>query len=112
MGQKSLIKELIIERDGSINVPEIGKIIIAGLSLNEASELVRKKIEISYIGVDSFLTLSKVRDIQIVVSGNAFNPGPYTLNGNSNLFHALTVSGGPSEQGSFRKIDLIRNGDW
>ncbi len=110
VGQKSLIVDLTIKRDGSISVPEIGKIIIAGLSLNEASDLVKKKIEIAYIGVDSFLTLSKVRDIQIVVSGNAFNPGPYTINGNSNLFHALTVSGGPSEQGSFRKIDLIRNG--
>ena len=110
VGQKSLIIDLTIKRDGSISVPEIGKIIIAGLSLGEAIDLVRKKIEISYIGVDTFLTLSKVRDIQIVVSGNAFNPGPYTINGNSNLFHALTVSGGPSEQGSFRKIDLIRGG--
>ncbi len=111
VGQKSLIVDLTIKRDGSISIPEIGKIIIAGLSLDEASDLIRNKIEISYIGVDSFLTLSKVRDIQIVVSGNAFNPGPYTINGNSNLFHALTVSGGPSELGSFRKIDLIRNGN-
>ena len=111
VGQKSLIIDLTIKRDGSISVPEIGKIIIAGLSLSEAIDLVRKKIEISFIGVDTFLTLSKVRDIQIVVSGNAFNPGPYTINGNSNLFHALTVSGGPSEQGSFRKIDLIRDGE-
>ncbi len=110
VGQKSLIIDLTIKRDGSISIPEIGKMIIAGLSLEEAGDLVRKKIETTYIGVDSFLTLSKVRDIQIVVSGNAFNPGPYTINGNSNLFHALTVSGGPSEQGSFRKIDLIRNG--
>mgnify|MGYP001294182749 FL=1 len=111
VGQKSLIIDLTIKRDGSISVPEIGKIIIAGLSLSEAIDLVRKKIEISFIGVDTFLTLSKVRDIQIVVSGNAFNPGPYTISGNSNLFHALTVSGGPSEQGSFRKIDLIRDGE-
>ena len=51
-----------------------------------------------------------MRDIQIIVAGNVFNPGPYTLNGNSNLFHALSMSGGPSEIGSFRAIDLIRNG--
>ena len=76
VGSKSLIIDLTIKRDGSISVPEIGKIIIAGLSLEDAIDLVRKKIEISYIGVDTFLTLSKVRDIQIVVSGNVFNPGP------------------------------------
>ena len=42
-------------------------------------------------------------------AGNVYNPGPYTLNGNSNLFHALSVSGGPSEEGSYRSINLIRN---
>ena len=110
VGQKSSIQELIVNRDGSINIPDIGKIVVAGLSLDQANDLIKMKIETTYIGVDSFITLSKVRDIQIVVSGNAFNPGPYTLNGNSNLFHALTVSGGPSELGSFRNIELIRNG--
>ena len=33
------------------------------------------------------------------------------MNGNSNLFHALTISGGPNEKGSFRNIDLIRSGE-
>ena len=67
----------------------------------------KTKFEISFIGVDVFVTLLNIRDIQILVAGNVFNPVPYTLNGNSNLFHALSVSGGPSDLGSFRKIDLI-----
>ena len=40
-----------------------------------------------------------------------FNPGTYTLSGNSNIFHALMVSGGPSNDGSFRSIKLIRGND-
>ena len=110
VGQKSLLTDLNINRDGSINIPDIGKISVAGLSLEKASSLIEGKIKSSYIGVDSFISLSNVRDIQIVVSGNVFNPGPYVLNGNSNLFHALTISGGPNEKGSFRSIDLIRDG--
>ena len=51
-----------------------------------------------------------VRDIQVIIAGNVFSPGPYTLNGNSTLFHALAISGGPSEDGSFRQIDLVRGG--
>ena len=31
------------------------------------------------------------------------------MNGNSNIFHALSVAGGPSNEGSFRSINLIRN---
>ena len=109
VGQKNEIIEVSLLRDGSITLPNIGKVFLSGLSLQEATKIIKTKFEISFIGVDVFLTLLNIRDIQILVSGNAFNPGPYTLNGNSNLFHALSVSGGPSDLGSFRKIDLIRD---
>ena len=109
VGQKNEIIEVSLLRDGSITLPNIGKVFLSGLSLQEATKIIKTKFEISFIGVDVFVTLLNIRDIQILVSGNAFNPGPYTLNGNSNLFHALSVSGGPSDLGSFRKIDLIRD---
>lgn len=109
IGQKNSSINLPIKRDGSINVPDIGKLIIAGMSLEEATKLIKSKIDTAYIGVESFVTLTEIRNIQIIVSGNVFNPGLYTLNGNSNMFHALSVSGGPSEDGSFRNINLIRD---
>ena len=109
VGQKNLITKLNIARDGSVNIPEIGKIFLSGIPLNQALELIQNKVKNSFIGVNAFVTLINVRDIQVIVAGNVFNPGPYTLNGNSNIFHALSVSGGPSNLGSFRSIDLIRN---
>lgn len=108
VGQKASISKLQIKRDGSINIPDIGKVYLAGLSLDEGVELIKNKIKTSMIGVNAFISLINVRDIQVIVAGNVFNPGPYTLNGNSNVFHALSVSGGPSDEGSFRLIDLIR----
>lgn len=110
-GQKSASYSLPVKRDGSVNIPEVGKVFLSGLSLLEASKLIKSKILDLFIGVDAFITLTNIRDIQVVVTGNVFNPGPYTLNGNSNLFHALMVSGGPSNQGSFRNIKLIRNNE-
>ena len=109
IGKKGASEIVPIKRDGSITIKDIGKIYLAGLSLNTAVDLIKNKIENSYIGVDVAVTLVNIRDIQIIIAGNVDNPGPYTLNGNSNIFHALVVSGGPSEIGSFRKIDLIRN---
>lgn len=111
VGQRSLVETLKVERDGSVSIPEIGKIFISGLSLEEASSLIKAKVKDSYIGVEAFITLINVRDIQVIVAGNVFSPGPYSLNGNSNIFHALNVSGGPSEFGSFREIKLIRDGE-
>ena len=109
VGQKSSTTKLLVKRDGSINIEDIGKLNIAGLSLDKVVELIKNKINLAFIGVEAFVTLAKVRDVQIIMAGNVYNPGSYTLNGNSNIFHALSVSGGPSESGSFRSIDLIRN---
>jgi len=109
VGQKSQSIIAPIKRDGSINIPDVGKVFLSGLALDNAVNLISSKIETSFTGVDAFTTLVSIRDIQIIVSGNVFNPGPYTLNGNSTLFHALAVSGGPSETGSFRKIELVRD---
>lgn len=109
-GQQSYITKLNIKRDGSVNIKDIGKLYLAGLSLNEATNLIKTKVKESFIGVEAYVTLTNVRDVQIVMAGNVFNPGTYTLNGNSNIFHALSVAGGPSDGGSFRSIDLIRGG--
>jgi len=111
IGQEDSIQEYIINRDGSINISDLGKIVLSGLSLNEASSLIKNKVKNIYIGTEAFITLKNIRDISILISGNAYNPGIYTLNGNSNMLHALTMAGGINEFGSYRNISLIRNGD-
>ena len=109
IGQKNSIEKLSIKRDGSVNISEIGKISVAGLSLDEVSSLIKGKIANAYIGIEAFVSLVNIRDIQVLITGNAYNPGIYTLNGNSNLLHALSMAGGIDEEGSYRKIELIRD---
>jgi protein involved in polysaccharide export with SLBB domain len=109
VGQQNSTDELFIKRDGSINISEIGKVSVAGLTLESASNLIKNKITNAYIGIEAFVTLVNIRDIQVLITGNAYNPGIYTLNGNSNLLHALSMAGGVDDTGSYRKIDLIRN---
>tara|TARA_B000000475_G_scaffold248633_1_gene223739 strand:+ start:3444 stop:5267 length:1824 start_codon:yes stop_codon:yes gene_type:complete len=110
IGQKSDSHTLPVKRDGSVSIPGVGKVFVSGLSLNNAVNTISKKIESFYTAVEAYTTLVSVRDIQVIIAGNVFSPGPYTLNGNSTLFHALAISGGPSEDGSFRQIDLVRGG--
>tara|TARA_B100001093_G_scaffold515958_1_gene593581 strand:+ start:4535 stop:6235 length:1701 start_codon:yes stop_codon:yes gene_type:complete len=110
VGQKDLIETYPIARDGSINLPDIGKLNLSGLTLNDASNLIKAKINNSYIGTESFISLKNVRDINILIVGNAYNPGIYTLNGNSNMLHALSMAGGINNIGSYRNISLVRSG--
>jgi protein involved in polysaccharide export with SLBB domain len=109
IGQEEYTEEFLINRDGSISMPDIGKLNIAGLSLGEAISLIKAKVYSSYIGTEAFITLSNLRDINVLVSGNAFNSGIYTLSGNSNMLHAIGIAGGINDYGSYREINLIRN---
>jgi protein involved in polysaccharide export with SLBB domain len=88
---------------------DIGKVVIAGLSLNDASQLIKSKVNTAFIGNEAFISLTEIRDVNILVTGNAVNPGIYTLTGNSNILHALSAAGGISEFGSLREINLIRD---
>ena len=108
--KKDFTKKIPIKRDGSITIPDIGKIFISGLSLESASSLIKNKVDSAFIGTKAFISLINVRDIQILISGNASNPGVYTLNGNSNLLHAIAVAGGINDMGSYRDVVVIRDG--
>ncbi len=108
-GQKEFIETFIINGDGSINIPDIGILILAGLTLNEATSLIKSKVSTTFIGTDAYVNLDKIRDVNILVSGNAEQPGVYTLTGNSNILHALTMAGGINDFGSYREINLIRD---
>ncbi len=111
IGQEDSIDEYQIKRDGSINLPDVGKINLSGLTLTEGSDLIKAKISQTFIGTQAFISLVNIRDINVVISGNAFNPGIYTLNGNSNMLHALSMAGGINEYGSYRNIQLIRDNE-
>ncbi len=109
VGPKDLIEDFPINSDGSVSLPDVGKIIIAGLSLNDASKLIKSRVNSALIGNEAFINLAQIRDVNILVTGNAQNPGIYTLTGNSNILHALSAAGGISEFGSLREINLIRD---
>ncbi len=109
VGPNEYIEELLINSDGSLSMPDIGEVVVAGLSLNDASLLIKSKVNSALIGNEAFISLSEIRDVNILVTGNAENPGIYTLTGNSNILQALSAAGGISEFGSLREINLIRD---
>lgn len=110
IGSLNIDQKLRVMRDGSISIPEVGKMVVAGLELNQVNAMVKKVISDSFIGNTAFITLTDIRNIKVYILGNVPNPGLYTLNGNSNVIHAISVAGGINENGSYRNIDLKRSG--
>ncbi len=109
-GGSSETFEVEIGRDGSVILPDIGNVPLAGLNFEQVSELIQKTYDSTFIGSNVFVSLSEIRDINVLVTGNVEFPGIYTLSGNSNVLQALNIVGGITENGSLRKVVLKRKG--
>lgn len=110
-GTKNLDVELVINRDGVVNLPEIGPVVVAGLTLDDARTIVQAQIQEQMIGVSAYVTMGELRSIRVFVLGDVNRPGSFTVSGLSTITNALFVSGGISPVGSMRDIQLKRKGE-
>ena len=109
-GSTNSNREIPVNREGTIVIPELGNFQVAGLSFNDAREKIKNVVKASLINTDIEISLSKIRSIQVFVLGNAENPGAYTISSLSNISNVLFFSGGPTNFGSLRDIRVKRNG--
>jgi protein involved in polysaccharide export with SLBB domain len=110
-GTRSEQLQAVIERDGSIIIPQLGKLFIAGKSIDDADQALKAFIKSKAVGVEGYLSLHEMRDVQILMLGGVETVGIFTLPGGSNILSALNAVGGISENGSFRHIEHKRNGE-
>jgi len=109
-GNENLSKEGYITRTGTLHLPLLGPITLAGLTFSEAETLIRNKVKTELIGTNTFVTLGELRSINIYVLGSAHKPGAYTISALSTLTNALFATGGVDFNGSLRNIEVKRNG--
>ncbi|MDE3236489.1 MAG: SLBB domain-containing protein [Bacteroidota bacterium] len=107
--------KLKVSPEGQIRIPNIGPVKVAGLSIEDAEKKIKGQLIKIYpqivTGKTSFqLSLGQIRSIRVTLIGEVQRPGTYTLPSLATLANALYVSGGPTINGAFRAIDLVRNG--
>jgi len=106
--------KLPIQPEGSISIPQVGMLNVAGLTMNEASSKIKARMaQTAYPTISAgrtqvSITLGKIRSIHITVVG-ATKPGNYTVSSLTTVFNALFICGGPGAIHTFREIELIRN---
>ncbi len=110
-GQENATYELIVTREGNLLFPEIGPIAVAGLSFDELRDQINNIVSTQLIGQSVAVTLGALRSIRIFVLGEAFRPGSYTVSALSTMTNALFVSGGITNVGSLRNVQLKRQGE-
>lgn len=101
---------LTVDRSGRISLPRVGAINVGGVRHAALSEVISQRVAQTFRNFQLTASLSQARPIRIYVTGFAQRPGSLTLSGLSTVTHALMRAGGPSAAGSFRHIQLRRNG--
>ncbi|MEI8109551.1 MAG: SLBB domain-containing protein [Chitinophagia bacterium] len=104
----------LIDYNGKIVLPYAGSVQIGGLTLEEATRLIKSKMKVAYPAISSgktqvLVTVTNFKTIGIKVVGEAEIPGTYQVSSLASFFNVLYKANGPSENGSLRKIQLIRN---
>ncbi len=102
---------VIVDRDGNINLPKVGIIGVTGLTFKELKEVLFKEFSKYYTGFEMNVSMGSLRTIRIYVIGNARRPGAYTISSLSTLINALFEASGPGKTGSMRDIQVKRNGE-
>lgn len=98
----------IVDRSGSISIPRVGTIMVAGVRYAELRDVIARRVAQVFKNFQLSVSLGQLRGVRIYVTGFVLRPGAYTVSSLSTIAGALIKAGGPSAAGSFRTIQLRR----
>jgi protein involved in polysaccharide export with SLBB domain len=118
-GASEITYKATVNNRGSIKINGIGFIYINGFTLENASKKIISKLKNKHAGItasnssynkiNTNITVSKIRTVQVNIIGEVKVPGTYALNSLSTVLNALYVAGGPTKMGTFREVKLVRS---
>ncbi|MCF8340686.1 MAG: SLBB domain-containing protein [Chitinophagaceae bacterium] len=112
-GVQEYSADLDVSKEGTVLIENVGRVKVAGLTIEAATTRIKQQMaNTAYPSLRSgeskmALTVGDTRTIQVTIIG-AQRSGNYNVSSLSNVLSALTMAGGPSEIGSYRAIELIR----
>lgn len=108
-GQIDINYQATIDRTGAIYIPKVGALNIAGVKYSDAHDFMQTAIGRVFKNFQVSVSMGHLRAIQVFVVGMVKRPGTYTISSLSTLLDALFASGGPSNRGSLRRIQVKRD---
>jgi len=101
---------LTVDRAGRIVIPRVGPVVVAGVRHADLNDLLSRRVGQVFKNFQLSATLGRLRSIRYYVTGFVGKPGAYSVSSLATVMTGLMQAGGPSAAGSFRNIELRRNG--
>ncbi|MFL5514904.1 MAG: SLBB domain-containing protein [Gemmatimonadales bacterium] len=109
---------LEVTREGFVVIPQVGSIYVANQTMGQLEDQLYSRLGRVYSGVRRSpnartkfqLSIARVRNIQVFVAGDVVRPGSYQVSAAGTVLNALYAAGGPTTNGSFRRLEVRRGG--
>jgi protein involved in polysaccharide export with SLBB domain len=109
-GQENGEFHSVVDRTGQVVVPRLSPIPAMGRNFGIFRQDLEAAVHRAYVATSASISIGRVRQISVLVSGEVNSPGQRLLTGLSSVTDALLLSGGVKKTGSLRNIRVQRNG--
>lgn len=109
-GQENGEFRLTVDRNGQLVVPRLSPIAASGRTFGSVRQDIEAAVRRTYLATSAFVSVGRVRQISVLVSGEVNYPGQRLVTGLSSVVDALLLSGGVRKTGSLRNVRVQRSG--
>lgn len=100
--------QAVIDQDGNITTPLLGKVALQGLTIDQAQEKVRQGVNRYVIDPIVLLALTNQRPVLVTLTGEISRPGVYPVPAPSRISSALLSAGGATQTADLRSVIVRR----
>ena len=100
-----------VSQDGSITLPLVGKVQVAGRTTDEAEQIIAGKLRQKYLQSPQVSIAVKTYGKRITVSGSVGGPKVLADDGNTTLSQAIANAGGVAEIGNSERVHIAKSKD-
>lgn len=98
----------LVDNEGNIDFPVLGKLKVAGLTRNELEENIQKKLENAFRNERPIITI-RITNYSVNILGEVARPGKYlTANERMTLFEGLALAGDMTIYGKRDNVKIMR----
>lgn len=97
----------LVDKEGKVNLPMLGKVQLEGYTKQEAREKLEKMYTKDFVNPSIEVT---VQNLSVTVQGEVKNPGVFELaRERTTLLEIIAEAGGITQYGKNRKVKVVRN---
>jgi protein involved in polysaccharide export with SLBB domain len=109
---------LDISREGFVLIPGVGQVFVANLTVSQAQDVLFSRLRQVFSSLSRsptgntrlYVTVARLHANQIFVIGEVVAPGSYQISSVGTVLTALYAAGGPTNNGTLRKVVVRRGG--